>query len=115
MSRGPGGRTPPPGPPRSAALLLAHGEEEVHRPVGRIGVHRGEDVAVRADRADPHAVPQEETAARLGMNVGALRMALTRLRQRFGAEFRQQVAATVQSGNDRDVDEEIGYLVGLFD
>lgn len=58
--------------------------------------------------------PQEETAARLGMNVGALRMALTRQRQRSGAEFRQQVTATVPSRNGRDVDKEIEYLVGLF-
>jgi RNA polymerase sigma-70 factor (ECF subfamily) len=58
---------------------------------------------------------QEAAANRLGMNIGTFRMNLSRLRSRFGELFRQQVAATIPLGNRCDVDEEIAYLMGLFE
>jgi len=58
---------------------------------------------------------QEDAANRLGMNVGTFRMNLSRLRSQFGELFRQQVSATIPLGNRCDVDEEIGYLMGLFE
>jgi hypothetical protein len=39
--------------------------------------------------------PLDEVALRLGITVGALRMALSWIRQRFGEVFRKQVEATV--------------------
>jgi RNA polymerase sigma factor (sigma-70 family) len=39
--------------------------------------------------------PQGEVAKRLGMNTGALRMSLLRMRERFGGMFRDRVKATV--------------------
>ena len=64
---------------------------------------------------DRDGLQQREAADRLGMNIGTLRMNLSRLRKRFGDIFRQQVAATIPLGNRCDVDEEIAYLMGLFE
>ena len=58
---------------------------------------------------------QEAVANRLGISVGALRMALSRMRQRFGEIFRREVEATVTSGIPGDVDAEIAYLIGLYE
>jgi RNA polymerase sigma-70 factor (ECF subfamily) len=44
----------------------------------------------------------------LGMGEGAVRVAVHRLRQRYGELLRQEVAQTVASGED--VDEELRYL-----
>ena len=57
---------------------------------------------------------QEQIAEGLGIKVGALRMSLTRLRGRFREVFRRHVAQTVPVGGDREIDEELGYLIGLF-
>ena len=58
--------------------------------------------------------PQDEVALRLGITVGALRMALSRVRQRFGELFRKQVEATVPFASASEVDQEITYLIELF-
>ena len=50
----------------------------------------------------------EETAKRLGMNEGSVRVALHRLRRRLGELLRSEIAHTV-TGPDQ-VDEEIRYL-----
>jgi RNA polymerase sigma-70 factor (ECF subfamily) len=50
----------------------------------------------------------EETAKRLGMNEGAVRVALHRLRRRLGELLRSEIAHTVTS--PEQVDEEIRYL-----
>ncbi len=53
-----------------------------------------------------------ELAARRGISVGAIDVAIHRLRQRFGALLREQVAQTVST--DGEVDEEIRYLITLL-
>jgi DNA-directed RNA polymerase specialized sigma24 family protein len=53
-----------------------------------------------------------DLAARRGISVGALDVAVHRLRQRFGALLREQVAQTVSS--DSEVDEEIRYLISIL-
>jgi RNA polymerase sigma-70 factor (ECF subfamily) len=53
-----------------------------------------------------------ELAAKHAINVNALGVAIHRLRQRFGALLRQQVAETVAS--EGDVDEEIRYLISVL-
>ena len=53
-----------------------------------------------------------ELAAKRGMSAGALDVAIHRLRQRFGALLREQVAQTVSS--DAEVEEEIRYLITVM-
>ncbi len=51
---------------------------------------------------------REELAASRGVSVGAIDVAIHRLRQRFGFLLRQEVAKTVSS--DAEIDEEIRHL-----
>lgn len=53
-----------------------------------------------------------EVAAKQGMSAGTLDVAIHRLRQRFGAFVRAQVAQTVSS--DEQVDEEIRHLISVL-
>lgn len=53
-----------------------------------------------------------ELAAQRGVSVGAIDVAIHRLRQRFGALLREQVAQTVSS--EADVEEEIRYLISVM-
>jgi RNA polymerase sigma-70 factor (ECF subfamily) len=52
-----------------------------------------------------------ESAARRGVSVGAIDVAVHRLRKRFGELLRQEIAQTVSS--ESEVDEEIKYLIGV--
>lgn len=51
-------------------------------------------------------------AEKLGMNEGAVKTALHRLRRRFGELLRKEVAYTV--GAPEDVDDELRYLLGVI-
>jgi RNA polymerase sigma-70 factor (ECF subfamily) len=53
-----------------------------------------------------------DLAARRGISTGAVDVAVHRLRQRFGALLREQVAQTVSS--EDEVDEEIQYLMTVL-
>ncbi len=53
-----------------------------------------------------------EMAGRLGMNEGAVKVAVHRLRQRFREQLHAEVAETVE--NETEVDGEIRHLLGLF-
>jgi RNA polymerase sigma-70 factor (ECF subfamily) len=57
-------------------------------------------------------VSRAELAARRGVSVGAIDAAVHRLRQRFGALLREQVARTVAS--DAEVDDEIRHLMSVL-
>lgn len=57
-------------------------------------------------------VPHAETAERLGMNEGSVKVTLHRMRRRFGELLRQQVAQTVES--EDDIDTEIRHLLKCF-
>jgi RNA polymerase sigma-70 factor (ECF subfamily) len=61
---------------------------------------------------DAASVPRPELAARHGMSVGALDVALHRLRQRFGVLLREQVVRTVSSPDE--VGEELRYLISVL-
>jgi RNA polymerase sigma factor (sigma-70 family) len=50
-----------------------------------------------------------ETASKLGMSEAAVRVAVHRLRRRFGEVLRAEIAQTVTT--DEDVEEEIRYLI----
>lgn len=62
--------------------------------------------------SDPGS-PRADTAQRLRMSTGALDMAISRLRQRYGAMLREEVAQTVAS--TEEVEEELRYLISLFE
>jgi RNA polymerase sigma-70 factor (ECF subfamily) len=53
-----------------------------------------------------------DLAAKRGVSVGAIDVAVHRLRQRFGALLRQHVAQTVST--DAEVEEEIRYLISVM-
>jgi DNA-directed RNA polymerase specialized sigma24 family protein len=53
-----------------------------------------------------------ELAAKYGINLNAVDVAIHRLRQRFGTLLRQHVAETVSS--ESEVDEEIRYLISVL-
>ena len=53
-----------------------------------------------------------DLAAKRGVSVGAIDVAVHRLRQRFGALLRRQVVETVSS--EAEVDEEIRHLISVL-
>jgi RNA polymerase sigma factor (sigma-70 family) len=55
---------------------------------------------------------RNETAARLGMTVGAVKVAVHRLRQRYRELLRAQIADTV--GNESEIDDEMRYLLAAL-
>jgi DNA-directed RNA polymerase specialized sigma24 family protein len=57
-------------------------------------------------------VSRAETAARLRMSAGAMDMAICRMRQRFGAVLREEVAQTVSSSDE--VEQELRYLISVL-
>jgi RNA polymerase sigma-70 factor (ECF subfamily) len=64
--------------------------------------------------ADPDAAPRAAIAAELGMTDGNLRGALHRLRARFAAGLREEVAATLRDAGDDAVDEELRALFAVL-
>jgi RNA polymerase sigma-70 factor (ECF subfamily) len=56
--------------------------------------------------------PYSEISKRLNMGEGALRVAVHRLRQRYGELLRSEVAHTV--GSEEEVDEEVRYLLQVL-
>jgi len=53
-----------------------------------------------------------QTASRLGMTEGAVKVAVHRLRQRLGELLREEVAHTVVI--DEEIDEELRHLIGVI-
>ena len=58
------------------------------------------------------SVSRSDLAAKRGVSVGAIDVAIHRLRQRFGKLLREQVAQTVSS--EREVDEELHHLISVL-
>jgi RNA polymerase sigma-70 factor (ECF subfamily) len=58
----------------------------------------------------PDAAPRAAVAAELGLTEGNLRVALYRLRARFAAGLRAEVAATLRSAGDEAIEEELRAL-----
>ncbi len=61
----------------------------------------------------PQSVPYETIAARLGSTEGAVRVAVHRLRRRYGTLLRQEIAATVDDPSE--VDDEIRALFAALE
>lgn len=58
----------------------------------------------------PRAEPQATIAARLGMTEAAVQQAAARLRKRYGAMLREEVAATLETPDEAAVQDEIRDL-----
>src|SRR4051794_1325354 len=59
---------------------------------------------------DAAAPPHEESGRALGMTAGAVQVAVHRVRARFSAALRAQIAATLDAPTPADVDEEVRDL-----
>jgi RNA polymerase sigma-70 factor (ECF subfamily) len=57
-------------------------------------------------------VPPAALAAEMGLNEGALRVAVHRLRKRFRQVFREEIAHTV--AKDEDVEDEVRHLLAVL-
>ena len=80
--------------------------EEEHRQQGKAELFD----ALRTTLAGPgNSAPYAELASRLGMNEGAVKAAVHRLRQRYRALLRQTISETV--GSEAEVEEELRYLL----
>jgi RNA polymerase sigma-70 factor (ECF subfamily) len=92
-----------------AATLLNHVAEQLRAEEMKSG--RGElfeDLRphLQSDRA---GLPYAEIAARHGRSEGAIKVAVHRLRHRYGQYLREQIARTVSS--PAEVDEELRHLI----
>jgi RNA polymerase sigma-70 factor (ECF subfamily) len=58
------------------------------------------------------AIDYAQVAARLGVNEGAARVAVHRLRKKFREAYREEISRTLTE--DADLDEEIRYLAGVL-
>lgn len=82
--------------------------EAEHRQQGKADLF---DV-LRPTLAGPgNSAPYAELGARLGLNEGAVKVAVHRLRQRYRALLRETIAETVASAEE--VDEELRYLLRI--
>lgn len=64
---------------------------------------------------DSERVSYVQLATDLNMNEGAARVAVHRLRRRYGAVLREEISQLVADpGDAREIDDEIRYLVGVL-
>lgn len=83
--------------------------QEEHRQQGKAALFD----ALRTTLAGPgNSAPYAELASRLGMNEGAVKVAVHRLRQRYRARLREAIAETVAS--EAEVKEELLYLLRVL-
>jgi RNA polymerase sigma-70 factor (ECF subfamily) len=68
--------------------------------------------ALKGSLTGEDELPREEIAARLDMSVGAVKVAVHRLRQRYRELLRAAIAETVD--NEADLDDEMRYLVAVL-
>ena len=64
--------------------------------------------------SDPDAAPRAAVAAELGLTEGNLRVVLHRLRARFAAGLREEVAATLRDAGDEAIAEELRSLFAVL-
>jgi DNA-directed RNA polymerase specialized sigma24 family protein len=88
--------------------VLAHLRQECDE-AGR--VNEFEQIKVFLTGEQPKA-PYREVALNLGISEAAVKTAVHRLRQRFGAQLRETIAETVSEPGD--VDDEVRHLLGVI-
>jgi len=82
--------------------------EAEHRRLGKAELFE----VLRTTLAGPgNSAPYAELGARLGLNEGAVKAAVHRLRQRYRALLRKTIAETV--GNEADAEDELRYLLRI--
>lgn len=95
---------------RWALELLAHTRARLAREVERSAhPERTRLLGFLTEGGGPR---YQELAAELGMNEGAVKVAVHRLRRRFGTLLREEVARTV--GDPARVDEELRHLLAIL-
>jgi DNA-directed RNA polymerase specialized sigma24 family protein len=98
---------------QSWAMTLINGVlsrlREEYAATGKAELFDAMQVHLTEDRG---RIPYADTAARLGLGEGALRMAVLRLRRRFGDLLRETVAHTVS--RPEDVEPELRELLGAW-
>jgi RNA polymerase sigma-70 factor (ECF subfamily) len=85
--------------------------ERHYADTGRSQLFRGLKPLLSSGR---DATPRAAIAAELGLTVGNLRVALHRLRDRFAAGLRAEVAATLQDAGDEAIEEELRALSAVL-
>jgi len=95
-----------------ALTLLEHAMAELEHECARTGKGRlFQELKSRLD-GSPGGSPYAEVANRLGLGQGAVRMAVHRLRHRYGELLRAEIAKTV--ARPQEVDEEIRFLLATL-
>lgn len=79
--------------------------ESEYRESGKADVYDGLKIFLSGEKAE---VPYRELACRLNMTEGATKVAVHRLRKRYGALLRNTIARTVE--RPEDIDDELKYL-----
>ena len=95
---------------RWAMMLLDRGLGSLRRDYERAG--RGEIFSTLAPCLTGAARPYGELARSLGMREGAVKVAVHRLRKRFGEMLRREIAETVE--NPEDVEDEMRQLLHIL-
>ncbi|MEM9594493.1 MAG: sigma-70 family RNA polymerase sigma factor [Acidobacteriota bacterium] len=108
-------QAPPPNPDAGferewALAILGRALEELRQDYGARG--RGDLFAALQGCLTGDEPNRGDVAARLGLSEGAVKVAVHRLRKRFRASIRAEIAETVEGPGA--VDEEMRYLVGVL-
>ncbi|MFK7851311.1 MAG: RNA polymerase sigma factor [Akkermansiaceae bacterium] len=61
---------------------------------------------------DAEGLSQQDAAAQLGMSAGAIKVAIHRLRKKFGEAIRSEISETVET--DEEIQDELRYLIEVL-
>ena len=95
-----------------AVTLLERARERLRTAYVDAGKAREFEILSRHLVRSRGEAPGSEVAQALGISEGAARVALYRLRRRFGSELRAEVAGTV--GDPEHVESELRFLLGVL-
>jgi RNA polymerase sigma-70 factor (ECF subfamily) len=95
-----------------ALTLLKKTTDALARKCAAEGKQELFEVARRLLHREGAGVAYAEVAGRLGMSEGAMRVAVHRLRQRFGELLREEIAQTVSSPGE--IEEELRFLMRVL-
>ena len=95
-----------------AKTLLEHVAEQLRADDAKLGKGALFDDLQPHLQSDRAGLPYAEIAARHSTSEGAIKVAVHRLRQRFGQRLREEIARTVSSPTE--VDEELRHLIEVM-
>ena len=96
---------------RWALAVLDHALDRLHSELAAAGKARQFEALKPFLSNESTAGAYEPVAAGLGISVGAVRMAVSRLRERYGELVRAEIAQTVST--EAEISEEMRYLIEL--